>query len=127
MKAIKIDPPLLNQPDPGSQAYGPDDDSYEDHPPEGEIDFLIMPGVGHLTCRDCGFSEKITGSFSHRKPRLGMQCQACGKIESLAGLPPFAVKLATPCSCGGEFRRNRIVFCPSCRSRKMTYRCRKIS
>ena len=48
------------------------------------------------------------------------QCQSCGKLESSEDGHPEGVRVAleSPCECGGQFRRDKNIFCPGCTYRK---------
>ena len=48
------------------------------------------------------------------------QCQSCGKLESSEDGHPEGVRVAldNPCECGGQFRRDKNIFCPGCTYRK---------
>jgi hypothetical protein len=84
-----------------------------------------MGGCGTVTCHDCKYSESVT-SFIHgiNSSRTGFQCQACGKLEGIeSGGPGRANEYARSliCECGGAFERDKVVFCPTCKSKNMTY------
>ena len=84
-----------------------------------------MGGCGTVTCQDCKHSESVT-SFIHgiNSSRTGFQCQACGKLEGIeSGGPGRANDYARSliCECGGAFERDKVVFCPTCKSKNMTY------
>ncbi len=84
-----------------------------------------MGGCGTVICQDCKHSESVT-SFIHgiNSSRTGFQCQACGKLEGIeSGGPGRANEYARSliCDCGGAFERDKVVFCPTCKSKNMTY------
>ena len=84
-----------------------------------------MGGCGTVTCQDCKCSESVT-SFIHgiNSSRTGFQCQACGKLEAIdSGGPGRANEYAKSltCECGGSFERDKVLFCPTCKSQKLSY------
>jgi hypothetical protein len=48
------------------------------------------------------------------------QCQDCGKKRNSDEIQTegISVALNEPCECGGQFRRDRNIFCPNCHYRK---------
>lgn len=48
------------------------------------------------------------------------QCQSCGKLKSSEDTHPDGIRIALEdkCKCGGQFRRDKNIFCPSCNYRK---------
>ena len=84
-----------------------------------------MGGCGTVTCGDCNHSESVT-SFIHGidSSSTGFQCQSCGKLEAIeSGGPGRANEYARSlkCECGGSFERDKVIFCPTCKSKNMTY------
>lgn len=84
-----------------------------------------MGGRGNLRCIDCNHSEEVT-SFIHGmyESVTGFQCQACGRFAAIeSGGPGHANEYASSlvCVCGGPLDREKVVFCPNCRSRNLTY------
>lgn len=87
--------------------------------------FQFMGGHGAIACEACDFSLSIT-SFTHGRDSStsGFQCQTCGKFHAIrSGGPGHAkeYKDGLVCDCGGKLERDEIVFCPSCKSTKMSY------
>lgn len=87
--------------------------------------FQRMGGCGSIHCRDCQHSEKVT-SFIHGidSSHSGFQCQSCGKITSLTGGgrgKANQYKESLICDCGGKFDREKMIFCPQCKSKKLSY------
>ncbi len=87
--------------------------------------FQRMGGCGSIHCRDCQHSEKVT-SFIHGidNSHSGFQCQSCGKITSLTGggrgkANQYKERLI--CDCGGKFDREKMIFCPQCKSKNLSY------
>ena len=81
-------------------------------------------GAGVITCKDCGFTQHIV-SFLHwlddgDGTLTGFQCQACGKFHELKNT--LAVSESMNCECGGTMSRKEPLFCPTCRSKKVTYK-----
>ena len=81
---------------------------------------------GEIACRDCGFREEIT-SFMHgftsgpeASAREGRQCLQCGKFTTVHlqgnyGRFPPAVRV------WWELSRDHFLFCPTCRSKNLSY------
>ena len=93
--------------------------------------FHYMGGHGVITCKDCDHSEEVT-SFIHaiNSSSSGFQCQGCGKLSSIrAGGPGRANEYeeSLECECGGALKRDKVIFCPSSRSKKLSYRMHFIS
>lgn len=91
------------------------------------LEFSRMGGAGTIHCGDCGFQERIT-SFMHgltmgpnASCNEGLQCLSCGMFVSVhrQGNPP--VTPIPRCGCGGELSRDHILFCPTCRSKNLSY------
>lgn len=87
--------------------------------------FQRMGGCGSIHCRDCQHSEKVT-SFIHGidSSHSGFQCQSCGKITSLTGGgrgKANQYKESLICDCGGKFEREKMIFCPQCKSKNLSY------
>ena len=93
--------------------------------------FHYMGGHGEISCGDCSHTEEVT-SFIHgiNSSSSGFQCQGCGKLTSIrSGGPGNADEYADSliCQCGGELRRDKVLFCPSCKSNKLTYQMQFIT
>ena len=76
-------------------------------------------------CPSCqsttNFSSHIRLNTSERAIYLWYyQCQSCGKLETSdeSHLDGIRVGLENLCECGGQFRRDKNIFCPSCKYRK---------
>jgi hypothetical protein len=87
--------------------------------------FQRMGGCGSIHCQDCQHSEKVT-SFIHGIDisHSGFQCQSCGKITSLTGGgrgKANQYKESLICDCGGKLDRDKVIFCPQCRSKNLAY------
>ena len=81
-------------------------------------------GAGVITCKDCGFNQHIV-SFLHglddgEGTLTGYQCQACGKFHELKN--SLGVPVSMNCECGGTMSRTEPFFCPTCRSKNVTYK-----
>jgi hypothetical protein len=88
--------------------------------------FSYIGGHGTVRCKDCEHNEEIT-SFIHgiNSSTTGFQCQACGKFASIeSGGPGKANEYeeSLVCKCGGGLDREKIIFCPSCHSKNLSYR-----
>lgn len=87
------------------------------------IKFSGMGGFGRISCCECSFSEKNT-SFLHglssadgsRTSSKGYQCVDCGEFAALAPEDDLV------CKCGGNLSRDHLLFCPTCKSTKLTYK-----
>ena len=83
-----------------------------------------IPGVGEITCKSCGYNQKLTGSWhSNTKDEIygtGYQCQGCGKFHELRN-ESNDVKIGA-CECGGDLERTKPLFCPECKSFELSYR-----
>jgi len=87
--------------------------------------FSYMGGHGKITCKDCDHSEEVT-SFIHgiNSSSTGFQCQGCGKFSSIkSGGPGKANQYEESliCSCDGVLERDKILFCPTCKSHNLSY------
>jgi hypothetical protein len=76
-------------------------------------------------CPSCetttSFSSHIHLSASEGSIHINYyQCQSCGKLETSdeKGQDGIRVGLETRCECGGQFRRDKNIFCPNCQYRK---------
>ena len=106
------------------------DKRLEDERAEG-VWFHYMGGHGAITCQDCNHSEEVT-SFIHgiNSSSSGFQCEGCGKLSSIrAGGPGQADKYeeSLVCECGGNLKRDKVLFCPSCKSKKLSYQMKYIT
>ena len=79
----------------------------------------------NLTCPVCehssSFSEHMRLNTSNGCVYLwAYQCQDCGKKRNSDEVQENGVTVALqePCDCGGQFRRDRNIFCPNCHYRK---------
>ena len=84
-----------------------------------------MGGCGTITCKDCHHSEEVT-SFIHGidSSVSGYQCQWCGKLHAIDSGGPGRAHVPEhrlTCECGGPLDRDKVVFCPSCKSKKLGY------
>jgi hypothetical protein len=87
--------------------------------------FSYIGGCGKIRCIDCDYSESIT-SFIHgiNSSSTGFQCQSCGKLSSIrSGGPGRANQYeeGLDCECGGKLDRDKVIFCPSCKSENLIY------
>jgi len=105
--------------------------AFEEKHAEGLWFQYSMGGRGDLSCNDCSYSEEVT-SFIHgiSSSSTGFQCQACGRFAAIeSGGPEQANEYAKRlvCDCGGPLEREKVVFCPSCRSKNLAYDLRVIT
>ena len=87
--------------------------------------FHYLGGYGAISCHDCNHSESIT-SFLHSdvSNTAGFQCQACGKFAAIHSGEPDNVseyKNRLICECGGKLEREKVLFCPICKSKNLSY------
>ena len=104
--------------------------AFADEQAEG-LRFQYMGGCGSLKCNDCEHSEDVT-SFIHgiEESVTGFQCQTCGRLAAIeSGGPGHANEYARSltCGCGGPLDREKVLFCPNCRSKNLTYDLRFIT
>ena len=101
-----------------------EDEAFEDKRLQG-LWFHYLGGYGSITCKDCMHNESIT-SFTHGRDSstAGFQCQACGKFAAIrSGGPGKATDYQSSliCECGGQFNREKVLFCPECQSKNLSY------
>ena len=101
-----------------------EDQAFEDKRSQG-LWFHYLGGYGSISCNDCMHNESIT-SFTHGRDSstAGFQCQECGKFAAIqSGGPGKAAeyKSSLICECGGKFEREKVLFCPQCRSKNLSY------
>jgi len=99
-------------------------EAFEDERAQG-LWFHYLGGYGSITCKDCMHNESIT-SFTHGRDSstAGFQCQACGKFAAIrSGGPGKATDYQSSliCECGGQFNREKVLFCPECQSKNLSY------
>ena len=87
--------------------------------------FQYLGGYGSINCQDCHHVESIT-SFTHGRDSStsGFQCQSCGKFAAIrSGGPGRAADYESTliCGCGGQLDREKVLFCPDCKSQKLKY------
>lgn len=79
----------------------------------------------NVKCPSC---DTETSYSSHMRIRTSdrniylwsYQCQSCGKLENSEETHSNGIRvgLENKCACGGQFRRDKNIFCPSCKYRK---------
>jgi len=89
-----------------------------------EIEYTGM----NATCRHCDVATNFKGRVRWRLLENGehivhyqneFQCQDCGELTMDAMENPTDVDwLMTRCTCGGEFRRDKPIFCKHCKANK---------
>ena len=99
-------------------------EAFEDKRSQG-LWFHYLGGYGSITCNDCMHNESIT-SFTHGRDSstAGFQCQECGNFAAIrSGGPGKAKKYQSSliCECGGQFNRDKVLFCPECQSKNLSY------
>jgi hypothetical protein len=81
----------------------------------------------NATCRNCGVTTYINWQIRYRFKgsawahfKMEHQCQDCGalKMDDLVAINGHADFLENPCECGGQFRRDKPIFCPNCKYNK---------
>ena len=93
--------------------------------------FHYMGGHGVITCKDCDHSEEVT-SFIHgvNSSSSGFQCQACGKLSSIRAGSLGRAHVhqdSLQCECGGPLKRDKVIFCPICKSKNLSYQMQYIT
>jgi len=51
--------------------------------------------------------------------RVGYQCQKCGKFQVIEN--DLHIYETKKCDCGGDLEREKPIFCPICKSKKLSY------
>lgn len=76
-------------------------------------------------CNHCGVTTIFTGYKRYRVDDDGLvqivpeyQCQDCGKLTFSMPDTPDNDILLQRCACGGQFRRDKPLFCNNCLSNK---------
>lgn len=83
--------------------------------------FDKMGGAGKVSCSVCNTSNEVV-CFIHNLDswsNTGFQCQNCGQFHAIENALTN-VELEN-CSCGGNLERDEPIFCPKCKSNKVTY------
>ena len=105
--------------------------AFEEKHAEGLWFQYSMGGRGDLSCNDCSYSEEVTSFINGiSSSSTGFQCQVCGSFAAIeSGGTGHANEYAKSrvCECGGPLDREKVVFCPSCRSKNLTYDLRVIT
>ncbi|MBN2662834.1 MAG: hypothetical protein JXR68_04220 [Bacteroidales bacterium] len=86
--------------------------------------FTSISGFGEIECNDCAYSEKIF-AFTHsgNSSKTGYQCQDCGNFQKVFFLKNNKMEKLPECeNCGGTLARDKILFCPNCKSNNLAYR-----
>ena len=104
--------------------------SFDDERSQG-LWFHYLGGHGIITCKDCDHSEEMT-SFTHGidSSTSGFQCQKCGKISSIHGGghgQANEYEQSLVCECGGSLERSKVLFCPDCKSKNLSYQMKYIT
>lgn len=91
------------------------------------LTFCRMGGGGTICCGECGYSEQIV-CFTHGHTEMGeesftagLQCLSCGKFVSVSNDAASVNQNSQTCDCGGQLSSEHVLFCPQCRSKKLTY------
>jgi len=80
-------------------------------------------GGNELTCRNCN-NKTFYSTFNkwqsnnHAKYEWGYQCQDCGELTMSEENIEGRQYLIERCSCGGQFRRDKPLFCKNCKNNK---------
>lgn len=84
--------------------------------------FTKISGAGTIRCIECDFEQNIV-CFLHGVDdwnKTGYQCQKCGKFYEIEyGLGNTDDK---KCDCEGKLDRDQPIFCPKCKTNKVSYR-----
>lgn len=84
---------------------------------EEPLTFTSTGGAGTIQCFDCKHEEEIISFIHGAGYSAGVQCQSCGKFSTLNNKPNEDVY----CNCGGRLERDNSLFCPKCKSKRLTY------
>ena len=86
------------------------------------------PNGKPLNCPKCGVSSFIIGSnafrykadpfFDRFEYQFNHQCQGCGQFKLADNKQDFSFFLQQRCECGGQFRRDKPLFCTNCNARE---------
>ena len=90
-------------------------------------------GTGTINCKACGHKEHVIfGTYEGEQlidyyydsvqvsdSQTGYQCQSCGKFHILNSQEERNNRFT--CSCGGLLSREKHMFCPQCKSKKVLY------
>lgn len=95
----------------------------EDWLNEGNLYFQHIGGTGEIQCLDCNYHKEIV-SFIHglNTSITGLQCQSCGQFHSITDWHNNI-----HCDCGGILEKEKPLFCPECKSKRMQYNMRYIT
>ena len=84
-------------------------------------------------CTKCDLETTFSGHMfirtdERRHKLLQHQCQSCGSLTFLDKhyADHHIVGLKERCDCGGQFRRDKNIFCPGCNNRKDKQNCEEI-
>ena len=88
--------------------------------------FWKMAGGGKIQCLDCDYKDNII-TFTHglNTTTTGLQCQDCGKFHAITDW--YENGKQTSCECGGTSSRDKALFCPKCKSKKLHYQATYIT
>tara|TARA_B100000579_G_C22183704_1_gene555285 strand:+ start:20 stop:391 length:372 start_codon:yes stop_codon:yes gene_type:complete len=79
------------------------------------------------TCTKCDLETVFSGLMwlrtnERRFVSFQYQCQECGKLtySDKISSEGHIVSIDVKCECGGQFRRDKNIFCPGCKHRRST-------
>lgn len=113
-----------------NQDYDTDEETEEEKTPEPPIGKFYLVCISKYfplkpSCRQCGEKVIFSGSMSFNTDKghvelKQFQCQGCGKLKygEAHHAEGILVALQEPCECGGQYRRDKNIFCPHCSCRK---------
>ncbi|MFN3969281.1 hypothetical protein [Flavobacterium sp.] len=86
--------------------------------------FSNISGFGTLTCLNCNAKDERYFSWRNEKFELSnsYQCQSCGEFHFLK-----MDDIVPTCKCGGEFKKDKPIFCRCCDSFKLSYKVKLLS
>lgn len=99
---------------------------------EDPLTFSSMGGSGTIQCFECKYEQNTT-SFIHGayEAYMGYQCQNCGDIRMIRSVSKEYHKInivdSLVCDCGGALEREKPLFCPKCKSKRLSYGIRQMS
>lgn len=90
---------------------------------ESGLYFQHLGGTGNIICHECSFNQKIVCFLHSFEPstwtNTGFQCQSCGKFHEIEYDPDN--EKDKKCDCSGTLNRDKILFCPKCKSNNLKY------
>lgn len=90
---------------------------------DGLMYYWKMGGAGAINCNECDFNSEIVSFLHGHGPESwnnsGFQCQNCGKFHEIEC--DMNNSKDEKCECGGELVRDMPIFCPTCKTKNVSY------